>query len=177
MAANRKGIGGRKNKYLSHVKPRFDEIREWCRTMTENQIAEKLGVGASTFAWYKNEYPELSEILKKGRTDLVADLRSSLIKKAHGYEYEEQKVTTEAVRWDDALYGALLEAGFTRAEIASSRLVKTEVTRKHMAPDVAALNLALKNYDRENWANDPQSLEIKKKELELRKQQVENNSW
>ena len=40
-----------------------------------------------------------------------------------------------------------------------------------------AINLALKNYDPENWANDPQMLQIRKKELELRKRQVEANEW
>ena len=46
-----------------------------------------------------------------------------------------------------------------------------------MPPDVAALNLALKNYDPDNWANDPQMLKIREKELKLREKQVENNTW
>ena len=55
--------------------------------------------------------------------------------------------------------------------------MKTEVAHKHAHPDVAALNLALKNYDKENWANDPQMLDIRKKELELRERQIENSEW
>ena len=168
---------GRKSKYETHVKPYFTEIQEWCRTMTETQIAEKLGVGASTFQYYKTEFPELAECLKKGRRNLVAELRSSLIKKANGYDYVETKETTERVKWPDELFAALIEAGFTREQIGSSRLVKTEISHKKMAPDVAAINLALKNYDKENWANDPQSLELKKKELELKKKQIEDNNW
>lgn len=168
---------GRKGKYEIHVKPYLDKIQEWCTTMTEAQIARNLGIGASTFVYYKNEFPELSEVLKKGRTDLVTELRSALIKKAKGYEYTESKVVTEEVHWPEEMYIMMLEAGFTPEQIKNAKLVKTEIARKEMAPDVAALNLALKNYDKENWANDPQMLEIRKKELELREKQVEASSW
>lgn len=145
---------GRKNKYYTHVEPYLPQIMEMCRTMTEQQIAEQLGVGYSTFMEYKKQFPELTEILKKGRQNLVAELRSALIKKAKGYDYTETETTTE--------YGEV-----------------TKVVEKHKSfgPDVAAINLLLKNYDKDNWANDPQTLELRKKELELRERQVEANEW
>ena len=168
---------GRKSKYETHIKPNLPLILEMCKTLTEQQIAEQLGVGYSTFIEYKKQFPELAEVLKKGRQNLVAELRSALIKKAKGYKYTETKVITESVKWPEEMYVALLEAGFTIEQIESSRLVRTEVAHKEMSPDVAALNLALKNYDKENWSNDPQMLEIRKKELELRERQIEANEW
>lgn len=169
---------GRKSKYETHVKPNLQLIQEMARTMTEKQIAESLGV-AYTGAWslYKKQYPELAESLKKGRQNLVAELRSALIKKAKGFDYTETKEVTERVKWPDAVYSQLLDAGLTPKQIGEARIVKTEVTHKHAHPDVAAINLALKNYDKEDWANDPQMLEIKKKELELRERQIESNEW
>lgn len=168
---------GRKGKYETYVKPNLALISEMCRTMTEAQIAEALGIGKSTFAYYKTEFPELEEALKKGKQNLVAELKSSLIKKANGYEYTERKITTEKVSWPDELYTMLLEAGFTPDQIERAELIKTEIAHKQMSPDVAAINLALKNYDKENWANDPQMLDIRKQELKLREKQIENNSW
>lgn len=47
----------------------------------------------------------------------------------------------------------------------------------YIPPDVAALNLALKNYDKDNWANDPQLLELKREELRYKKEQDEKNNW
>lgn len=169
---------GRKSKYETHIKPNLQLIQEMARTMTEKQIAESLGV-SYTGAWslYKQQYPELAESLKRGRQNLVAELRSALIKKAKGYEYTETKETTERVKWPPDMYAMLIDAGFTPQQIGEARLVKTEVAHKKTSPDVAAINLALKNYDKENWANDPQALELKKKELELRERQVENNEW
>lgn len=172
-----KSKGGRKNKYFTHVQPRLPEIMEMCRTMTETQIAESLGVASSSFQYYKTLYPELVECLKKGRQNLVGELRGALIKKAKGYKYTETKVVTEDVKWPEELYKALLDAGFTPKEIEMSRLIRTEVYKREAAPDVAALNLALKNYDKDNWSNDPQTLELKKRELELREKQIENNEW
>lgn len=168
---------GRKNRYETHVKPNFPLIAEWCKTLTERQISERLGIAYSTFNWYKATEPELAEILKKGRQDLVADLRSTLIQKAKGYEYTERKEVTERIKLPEFLHAYLLDSGFTPEELDKCELVRTEVSHKHMAPDVAAINLALKNYDKDNWANDPQALELKKKELALKEKQIEQNDW
>lgn len=148
------GKRGRPNKYHTHVEPNLDKIKEMALTMTEKQIAQSLGVAYSSFMEYKKQYSELSESLKKGRQDLVIELKSALIKKALGFEYSEKKTVKE--------YGTV---------------VREEVTVKHTQPDVAALNLLLKNYDKDNWANDPQMLKIREKEIELKEKQIENNNW
>lgn len=145
---------GRPNKYETHVKPRLEEIKDMCQKMTEKQIAETLGVAYSSWCEYKNNYSELSETLKRGREALVKELRSTLIKKARGFQYTERK--------------KIVEGGV---------VIREEITEKASLPDVAALNLLLKNYDKDNWANDPQSLEIRKKELELKELQIEANNW
>lgn len=174
MASN----AGRKNKYESHVKPYLAEIEEMCKTMTEKQIADRLGVSyTSSWSRYKIDYPELREAIKKGRQNLVGDLRSSLIKKAKGYEYTETKVVTEAVKLPTELYEVLLEAGFSDKDIEQAQIVRTEVYRKQAAPDVAALNLALKNYDSKNWSNDPAAHELKVRELELKEKAFESGNW
>lgn len=168
---------GRKSKYDTHIKPHLNWIEQMCQTMTEEQIAKSLGVSVSTWCDYKNKHPELAETLKRGRQCLVADLRSALIRKAKGYEYTESKVTSEEVTWPKEMYDALLEAGFGPEEIATSRVVRTETHRKQMAPDVAAINLALKNYDKGNWWNDPAAYDLKREELELKKKQIEEGQW
>lgn len=145
---------GRKSAYENRIKPYFTEITEMCKSMTERQIAEALGVSYSTFLKYKAEKKEFAELLKKGRQNLVAELKGILIKKAKGYTYEEKKVISDS-------------DGYTRKE----------VTQKYAHPDVASINLLLKNYDEENWSNDPQIIALRKKELELREKQIENNSW
>ena len=100
-----------------------------------------------------------------------------MVKRAIGFDYTETKVVREQVELPDNIRNFLLSNNFTPEEIDRAELVKTEIDRKHALPDVAALNLALKNYDKDDWANDPQTLELKKEELELRKKQIESNLW
>lgn len=144
----------RPEKYLTNVEPYLEEIKQMCLTMSEAQIAETLGVSISAFKRYKHQYEPLKAALKKGRQTLVMELRSALIQRAKGFEVLETKKIYE--------YGAL---------------AKIEKVTKYYPPDVAALNLALKNYDPDNWANDPQMIRIREKELELQERKLEQGEW
>ena len=129
-----------------------------CQTMTEEQIATTLGISMSSWKRYKKKNEPLRTKLQRGKKELVIDLRSALIRKALGYDYTEVK---------------------EKQEIVNGSLTVTESLKitKHVQPDVAAINLLLKNYDRENWANDPQMLELRKKEIELQEKKIEQNEW
>lgn len=167
----------RPNNYEKKVKPYLSKIEQMALTMTEEQIANTLDISLSSWKRYKAEYEPLRTVLKKGRKDLVLELRGALIKKAKGYEYTETKEIYQKVNWPDELYVMMLEAGFTEEQLDQAETLRTEVTHKYASPDVAAANLLLKNYDKENWANDPQMLEIRKKELALREKQIEDGDW
>ena len=144
---------GRPEKYHDSVEPYLDEIREMAQTMTEKQIAETLGISYSCFRRYKEQHEALKDALKKGRKKLIMDLRSALIRRAKGFQYEEKKIIKE------------------------DRKIREEIYTRTVLPNVAAINLALKNYDKENWANDPQMLRIREKELELQERKLEQNEW
>lgn len=145
---------GRPSKYESHIKPNLEKITEMCQTMTEKQIAESLGIGHTAWAKYKKEYTEFADAILKGRQNLVAELKSTLINKAKGFGYTERKIVKE-----------------------DGKAIREEIYERKSLPDVAALNLLLKNYDAENWSNDPQYMAIKREELELKKKQAEQNEW
>lgn len=169
---------GRKNKYETVVKPNFSKIIKWLENgATERQVAQNLGVGYSTFEKYKAENLEFQELIKNSRCAVVQQLRGALIKRAVGFEYTETKTVTEEIALPKLIQELLLENCISEEEITKPRLIRTEKMTKQALPDVAALNLALKNYDADNWANDPQMLKIREKELELREKQIDNNSW
>lgn len=150
----------RPNNYKKLIEPYLDKISEMALTMSEEQIAETLGVGYSTFKRYKKDNEPLRASLKSGRKALVIELKSNLIKKAKGFEYTE----TKEIKEKNPVTGKL-------------EVVRVETTKKFAPPDVAANNLLLKNYDKENWANDPQMIELRKKELELKEKSIEANEW
>jgi transcriptional regulator with XRE-family HTH domain len=86
-------MAGRKSKYPTHVQPKLEIIRAWRRRgLTEEQVAERLGVAVSSFSEYKLQYPELAEVLKIGLDEGVAEIENAHYKSAKGYEYEERRV-------------------------------------------------------------------------------------
>lgn len=150
---------GRKSKY-DIVKDNFPKIRKWLKAgVTERQIAKNLGIAMSSWSLYKTQYSELTELIKSSRETVVEDLRGALLKRALGFTYEEQKT-------------------YIKTDQETGKITQyTEITKKHALPDVAAINLSLKNYDKDNWANDPQLLELRKLELEFKKQMAAKDDW
>lgn len=152
------GKAGRKSAYETLVKPRLNEISDWLKHgATEAQIAHNLGITRQSLCNYKNKNPEFFDILKNGRQSLVVELRGALVKRALGYKFTEVKKYTKIEQGKSVQY--------------------VEETTKEAPPDVAALNLCLKNYDADNWANDPQALKMKEKELALKREIAEKDNW
>lgn len=149
---------GRKSKYDTHVKPYLQQIEQWCQDLDEQQIAvERLGIAVSTFEGYKRKYPELREALKKGRQNLICELKASLKKKAKGFYYDETKTTIR--------------------DEGGKKVTTVEKYKKYAQPDTGAIHLLLKNYDPE-WTNDDQTtIDMKREQLEIAKQKAKNDSW
>lgn len=75
------------SKYESHVLPRLDEIGAWCRDgVSEEKIAENLGISYSCFRDYKEKHSALSAVLKKNK-DYVDNVEvvGALMKMVTGY--------------------------------------------------------------------------------------------
>lgn len=151
---------GRRGKYESHVRPNLDKIREWRKVgATVEKICDVLGISVATWFEYEKRYPEFAETIKKGQDEFCFDLRGELAKlcKKHTLETKKQYIKHD------------IETGH--------KTQYTEITTKEVDADIAAINLLLKNLDRGNWANDPQNLELRKQELELRKKIAESNNF
>ena len=149
---------GRKSRYETHVLPYLQQIQEWCQDLDERQIAvERLGIAVSTWENYKKKYPELQEALRKGKQQLVGDLKAALKKKAKGYTYEETKTIIR--------------------DEGGKKITTIEKYKKYAHPDTGAIHLLLKNLDPE-WTNDDQkTIDLKREQLELAKQKAENDNW
>lgn len=149
-------MAGRKVRYDSYVKPHLHEIPEWMQTMTEEQIAKRLGIAVSTWHDYKNKHPELADAVKAGRQDLISDIKSALIKRAKGFQYQEKKTYTKVGDNGTAVY--------------------EEETTKYAPPDVAACNSILQNLDKD-WYRDAAIYRLRVKEIELKRRIAEANNW
>lgn len=160
MAAKKKK--GRANKYFTHVKPRFNEIREWLRLgASDQEIFENLGVGRTAFYNYLKEFPELKELMKEGRKSPVQEIKAAMLKNALGFDYSESQT----------IYEVNPDTGIMEP-------VRTVKTRKHSKPDPASGMILLKHWAKdEGWTNDPAQLKLRREELEFKKQQAERDDW
>ena len=153
------GKRGRKSVYETHIAPRLEDIAKWRKMgATVENMCDVLGVAKTTFYKYLDEQPEFANAYKKGKAELVIDLRGELARIAFKHTLETKK---QYIKQD-------LETG--------NKTQYTEIVTKEVDGDIAAINLLLKNLD-ENWSNDPQNLALRKQELELRKAIAEANNF
>ena len=137
------------------VKEKFSDIEKWLKKgLYEYQICKKIGIGKTAWEKYKNEHPELKELLKKGKEIQINEISRSLYKTAKGYSF----YVDEAVKLKD-------EKGNERVEVI--RL------KKFQKAETAAIIFYLKNRSKFEWCDNPQMLELKKQELEIRKLETE----
>ena len=135
---------GRKGKYEYWISPDgLLLIEGWARDgLSKEQIAKNIGVRLETILEWEKRFPQLSEVIKKGREVVVRELENALIKRAKGYEVEE---TTEELRFNR-------QTGQNELEIVKR-------VKKHVAPDTGAIAFALKNYSPDKW-RDRKDIEL-----------------
>lgn len=144
-----------KSKYETHVLPHLDKISEMCLTMTERQIAKVLGVSYASFNNYKSKHLELLEHLKKGRLELALELKSILIQKAKGFQYEDKKIILDA----------------------NGNVDHEEKYIRTIPPDLSSIHLLLKNID-QDWRNDDfETMRLKKRQVDIAQQKADDQTW
>lgn len=124
-----------KGKYQEWLTPDgVTRLEAWARDgLTDEQLAAKLGITATTLYDWKSKYPVISEALKRGKEVVDVEVENALLKRAMGYEYTE-----------------------TRTETADDGTVKTIVTQKTMPPDTTAQIFWLKNRRPAVWRDKQQ---------------------
>lgn len=131
-----------KSKWETHVKDKLILVEGWARNgLTDEQIAEKLGIGKTTFYKYIQEYSELSELLKKGKEVVDTEVENALLKKALGGKEKLLK----PMKIKQVIYS---DAGKKLKESEEIVMVEEEVL---IIPDTTAQIFWLKNRKPDVW--------------------------
>lgn len=124
-----------KGKYEYWLAPEgLIKLEGWARDgLTDEQIAQNIGISRSTLNAWKDKYSDISDTLKRGKEVVDREVENALLKRALGYEYTETKTKSEGG-------------------------VVTEVTTtvKQVVPDVTAQIFWLKNRKPSAWRDKPE---------------------
>lgn len=109
------------------------KLEAWARDgLTDEQIAHNMGIAAGTLYEYKKRYPEINESLKRGKEVVDIEVENALLKKALGFEYEEEEV-----------YVDVMSDG--------TKKQKRKKVKKQALPDTTAQIFWLKNRKPDEW--------------------------
>ena len=133
----------RRDSYEVRVKPKLELVIGWCRRgLSNEQIAENLGISVQSFDNYMKRYEEFADAVDKGREPLEIHVENALVKRALGYSYKE--VTRERKQVVNP------ETGETEF-----KLVVTKSVTKHVIPDVQAQQYYLEHRAPKRWEKVP----------------------
>lgn len=121
-----------KGKYQEWLEPEgLLKIEGWARDgLTDEQIADNIGISRSTLNSWKDKYSDISDTLKRGKEVVDRQVENALLKRALGYEYTET----------------------TREYIPELEEMKTtKKVTKQVAPDTTAQIFWLKNRKPDKW--------------------------
>ena len=114
---------GKINEWLE--KDKLILLEGWARDgLTDEQIAKNIGINRTTLYDWKKKEANIADALKKGKEVIDFEVENALLKRALGYEYEEETY----------------ENG-----------ILTKKVKKHVAPDTTAQIFWLKNRKPNNW--------------------------
>ena len=86
-----------KGKYEYWLTPEgLIKLEGWARDgLTDEQIAQNIGINPATLYDGKNKYDEISKTLKKGKEVVDYEVENALLKRALGYTIKEEKLTKD----------------------------------------------------------------------------------
>ncbi|WP_333638197.1 helix-turn-helix domain-containing protein [Tissierella praeacuta] len=126
------------------------KIEGWARDgLVNEQIADEIGIHPSTLYDWQKKYPEIAEVLKRGKDVIDRKVENALLKRALGYKYEE-------ITYEKTEVMGIDEVG--NMDMIPGTKIKTVI--KEVIPDTTAQIFWLKNRKPEQW-RDKRDIDVK----------------
>lgn len=149
-------------------------IEGWARDgLTDEQIAYNMGINKATLYRWKDKYRDICDALKRGKEVIDRQVENALLKRALGYQFEEQTYVTVTIgreELDDRIESELdawneENPNATQAQrnrfissIPKTKEILEKKVVKQVSPDVLAQIFWLKNRKPGQW-RDKQEVE------------------
>ena len=151
------------------IKAHFDDIRTWLASgLTQKQCVKNLGIRYEDWKKCRDNYVEFAELIKSARVRACTQLKNSMFENAIGHTRTVKKgMKVKRVDYN--------KEGKRIREYEEVQIYEETV---YVPPNYKAGVYLLSHWaGKEGYtANDPQAIELRKKELEL-KEKAANENW
>lgn len=150
------------------IEANLDNIEKWTANgLTVKQIATNLGLSDRTlYRHMRQTDSRLSQSVKKGREVAVTEIEGAMFNSAKGYTRIVKKYYKVKHTEFDPVTGK---------KVSEYEDIVEKLEEVYYPPDNTAGIFLLKNWG--GYMNEPATVELRKQEVELRKKQVEANTW
>lgn len=80
-----------------------------------------MGINPATLYDWKNKYPKISESLKKGKEVVDIQVENALLKRALGYDYQEQRIEKSDKDGTKTSRQSAMSRGHDRADLLAQK--------------------------------------------------------
>lgn len=161
------GKRGRKNSYETVILPKKEKIRELIsQGYSEKDVAAKIGVSYATWKKYKKQISAFSSLILTEREKNIKELEKSMYMQAIGFTKRIQKaMKVRHIEYDP-------KTGKKKRE---EERIESYIEEIYIPPSQAAAAFLLKNWNKDNYANDPALLAVKREELKIKQKKAEDD--
>lgn len=145
--------------------PRAEEIARMVEEgKSNNEIARYLGISRNSWKKYRKQIEEYLQTVKSIEPETIEEK----IKAVEKALYEAAKGITKTVKKAMKVKTVLYEDGKRLKEVEKIEYYYEDI---YTPPSVSAGQFLLKNWDKENYSNNPAELEQKKEEFKHKQEQ------
>ena len=121
-------------------------LEGWARDgLTDEQIAQKMGISPRTYYEWLKKYPQISQAIKKGKAPVDYEVENTLLKKALGFTVTVKK----AFKLRSKKHNGKVTVEDERIEYADEEI--------YIPPDTTAQIFWLKNRRPDKWRDKPEA--------------------
>ena len=153
---------GARSKYETCVKSHLKWVNEQVRKgVTEENIAQELGISVASLNNYRNKYPEFAEALSKDKgADVLQDLINAGIEAAKG----QTKTNKQTIYERDE-----------NGQLQAVKIIENEV---YIPPNASLNQFYVKNFGKDKgFTADPLDYELKKAKAKAEEELLKAKNW
>lgn len=120
-------------------------IGQWARRgLTQEQIADNIGVSKNTICTWKKKYPQIAQALKKNKEQADAHVENELFERCHGKKVTVKRAfKVKRVEYDEQ----------TGRKVREYEEIETADEEQYVPGDVGAMKYYLDNRCRKRWSS------------------------